>query len=525
MRTIASLVLAVFLCVAPHLARAVDVPAVHTADGLSANWRNVIGANQSATAGWAFRVGAEAVEVKALGMYDATNGMQDPHRVGLWTAGGALLAEATLPSGTASQRIGSYRYVAITPVILAPNQTYVVGAYFGPVADQCGTACGDVMLYRGDEVYDPRITFAQSRQTLSIGGAGSLAFPNVFAGVDEGFFGPNFLLSADLTPDPFAFAAQTNVAPGSVATSDPITVSGIDIPTAISVAGGTYAINAGPYTAAAGEVSPGDTVSVRLTAAQSFNTPATATLTIGGVSADFVVTTSAPDFTPDPFVFAAQAGAVPGTVATSNAITVTGTNSPSDISITGGRYSINGGAYTAAPALVSPGNSVTVQLTAAATFATAATATLTIGGVSADFIVTTAPADTTPDPFTFIPQSGIAPYTVVTSNAITVTGIDSPSMITIAGGMYSINGAVYTNAAGAVQNGDTVSIQVLSSTRFATSVRATLTIGGVSGAFDVITRGAPLAQPVPTLGRGAIALLVVLLGLVGFVAGLHRSRG
>ena len=98
-------------------------------------------------------------------------------------------------------------------------------------------------------------------------------------------------------------------------------------------------------------------------------------------------------------------------------------------------------------------------------------------------------------------------------------------MITIAGGMYSINGAVYTNAAGAVQNGDTVSIQVLSSTRFATSVRATLTIGGVSGAFDVITRGAPLAQPVPTLERGAIALLVVLLGLVGFVAGLHRSRG
>lgn len=518
MRTIASLVLALFLSVVSHLARAVDVPAVRTAIGVSADWRNIIGANQSATAGWSFRVGAEAVEVRALGMYDASNGLQDSHRIGLWNASGVLLAQATLPSGTASLRIGNYRYVAITPVTLAPGQTYAVGAYFGPVADQCGTACGDVMLYAGHEVYDPRITFGQSRQTLSIAGAGSLAYPNVFAGIDEGFFGPNFLLSADLTPDPFAFAAQTNVAPGSVTTSNPVTVSGIDIPTAISVAGGTYAINAGPYTAAAGEVSPGDTVNVRLTAAQAFNTPATATLTIGGVSADFVVTTAAPDFTPDPFAFAAQTGAVPGTVVTSNPVTVTGTDSPSDISIIGGRYSINGGAYTAAPALVSPGDSVTVQLTAAATFATAATATLTIGGVSADFIVTTAPADITPDPFTFIPQSGVAPYTVITSNVITVAGIDSPSAITIVGGMYSINGAVYTNAAGTVQNGDTISLQVLSSTRFATSVQATLTIGGISGTFDVITRGAPLAQPVPMLGRGVIALLVVLLAFVGLVA-------
>lgn len=524
MRTLASLLLALLLCLAPHLARAIDVPAVRTADGLSANWRNVIGANQSATAGWAFRVGAEAVEVRALGMYDAANGMQDAHRIGLWTASGTLLAQATLPSGTAAPRIGSYRYVTITPVTLAAEQTYVIGAYFGPVADQCTTDCGDVMLYRGDEVYDPRITFVQSRQTLSVAGAGSLAIPNVFAGVNEGFFGPNFLLSADVTPDPFAFAAQTNLAPGAVATSTPATISGIDIPTAISVVGGTYAINAGPFTAAAGEVSRGDTLTVRLTAAQAFGTPATATVTVGGVSADFVVTTAAVDTIPDPFAFTAQAGARPGAIATSNAITVTGTNSPSPIAIVGGRYSINGGDYTAATAQVSPGDSVRVQLTAAATFATSATATLSVGGISADFIVTTAPADTTPDPFTFVPQSGVAPYTVITSNTITVTGIDSPSTISIVGGTHSINGSAYTNATGTVQNGDTVSVQIRSSPRFATSAQATLTIGGISGTFDVITRGVPPAQPVPVLGRGAIALLMVLLGFIGLVAGRHRSR-
>lgn len=523
MRTIAAFLLAVFLGLAAHAARAVDVPAIRSTDGSSADWRNTIGANQSATAGWAFRVGANAVQVQALGMYDAANGMKDPHPIGLWNASGTLLAQATLPAGTASLRIGSYRYVAITPVTLNPGQTYVIGAYFGPVADQCGSACGDVMLYRGDETYDMRISFVQSRQTLSVAGAGTLAYPGVFAGIDEGFFGPNFLLSADLTPDPFAFAAQANAVPGAVATSAPVTVSGIDNPTSISVSGGTYSINAGAYTAAAGTVLPGDTVTVRLTAASTFATTTTATLTIGGVSADFVVTTAAADTTPDPFAFAPQSGAVPGSIATSTAVAVTGINSPSPIAITGGRYSVNGAAYTATTATVSPNDAVTVQLTAAPTFATTTTATLTIGGVSADFVVTTAAADTVPDPFAFAAQSGVAPSTLVSSSAVTVSGIDSPSPISIAGGTYSINDAAYTSAPGTVRNGETVRVQLMSASGFATHVQATLTIGGVSGTFDVITRGAPPAQPVPVLGRGAIALLTALLALVGLGA-VRRPR-
>ena len=523
MRTIAAFLLAVFLGLAAHAARAVDVPAVRSTDGSSANWRNTIGANQSATAGWAFRVGPTAVQVRALGLYDATDGLRDSHPIGLWSAGGSLLAQATLPAGTASQRIGSYRYVAIAPVTLNPGQTYVIGAYFGPVADQCGSACGDVMLYAGDETYDMRISFVQSRQTLSVAGAGTLAYPGVFAGVDEGFFGPNFLLAADLTPDPFAFAAQANAAPGAVATSDPVTVSGIDNPTAISVSGGTYSINAGAYTAAAGTVLPGDTVTVRLTAAPTFATTTTATLTIGGVSADFVVTTAAADTVPNPFAFVPQTGAAPGSMATSKAIAVTGINSPSTIAVAGGRYSVNGAAYTITTATVSPDDAVTVQLTAAPTFATVATATLTIGGVSADFVVTTAAADTVPDPFAFAPQSGVAPNTLVTSDAVTVSGIDSPSPISIAGGAYSINGAAYTSAPGSVRNGDMVSIQLTSAASFATHTQATVTIGGVSSTFDVITRGAPPAQPVPLLGRGAIALLAALLALVGLGA-VRRPR-
>jgi len=185
-------------------AEASTVPAVQTANGNSATWRLIIGANQSATIGWSFSVGAVSVQLTALGIYDHNgDGIEDAHPVGIWTAAGALLAQATVPAGTAGTLVGSYRYVTVAPPLtLSAGQTYVVGAYFGPVIDRCDSACGDASLYSGLETYDPRITFLQSRQNQSIGGGGSLAFPDLNAGVTEGFFGPNFLLaspSADLS--------------------------------------------------------------------------------------------------------------------------------------------------------------------------------------------------------------------------------------------------------------------------------------------------------------------------------------
>ena len=46
--------------------------------------------------------------------------------------------------------------------------------------------------------------------------------------------------------------------------------------------------------------------------------------------------------------------------------------------------------------------------------------------------------DTAPDQFTFIDQTGVALSTVVTSNTITVSGINAASPISITGGTYSV---------------------------------------------------------------------------------------
>ena len=222
--------------------------------------------------------------------------------------------------------------------------------------------------------------------------------------------GYDFLFSvSDITPDAFTFTAQTNVALSTSVTSNAIVVAGIDAPAAISIAGGEYAIGAGAFTAAAGTVSAGDSVTVRQTSSATPATLTTATLTIGGVAGAFDVTTEAADTVPTAFTFTAQTNVALSTPITSNAITVAGINVPSPISIVGGEYAIGAGAFTAAPGTVSSGNSVTVRQTSSATPSTLTTATLTIGGVAGAFDVTTEVADTTPTAFTFTRPDATSP--------------------------------------------------------------------------------------------------------------------
>jgi hypothetical protein len=110
------------------------------------------------------------------------------------------------------------------------------------------------------------------------------------------------------------------------------------------------------------------------------------------------------------------------------------------------------------------------------------------------FSVTTVAAplpDTTPNQFTFTDQTGVTPNTPVTSNAITVSGINAPAPISVTGGQYSINGGAYTSSSGTVSNGNTLTARVTSSGNYAATTSATLTIGGVNGVFSVTTITAP----------------------------------
>lgn len=240
-------------------------------------------------------------------------------------------------------------------------------------------------------------------------------------------------------------------------------------------------------------------------------------LNIGSISDTFSSTTAGAmiDVTPDPFIFTNQDNVAPGTIVTSNTVTISGITAAVPITVSGGEYSVNGGAYSAAGGTVNNGDTVTVRHTSSAGYNTTVETELTVGGVSDTFSSTTMVGDSTPDFFTFTGQRDVAPNAAVTSNAITVSGVNVATDIYVSDGEYSINGDAYTAAPGTVVNGDTVTVRHTSSAGYNTTVNTVLTIGGVSDTFSSTTESAPTAASDSGGGGGGAFgpwLLAVLLG-------------
>ncbi len=199
-------------------------------------------------------------------------------------------------------------------------------------------------------------------------------------------------------------------------------------------------------------------------------------------------------------------GATVSTVYESNTITVSGLGFgvSSPISVNGGYYSVstdngvNWSAYsTTVPATVANGNMVKVQQTSSANSdGTKTDTTLSIGGVSDTYSVTT--IDKKPAAFSFTSQTDVATSTLLESNTITISGMDADltTPISISGGEYSKDGgATWVSTDGTVQLNDTVKVRQTSSATGATTTIATLTLGAagngtlVSGTFSVRTAG------------------------------------
>lgn len=99
-------------------------------------------------------------------------------------------------------------------------------------------------------------------------------------------------------------------------------------------------------------------------------------------------------------------------------------------------------------------------------------------------------SDTTPDQFTFVDQVGVDLSATITSNSVTITGIDASVTSAVAGGTQSLNGAAFTALDVTVNNGDQIRVRHTSSGSNDTATNTTLTIGGVSDIFTSTTRAA-----------------------------------
>jgi OmpA-like transmembrane domain len=197
---------------------------------------------------------------------------------------------------------------------------------------------------------------------------------------------------------------------------------------------------------------------------------------------------------PSAFSFTALNNVDLSSVQVSNAIAVANTNVPSPISVSSGaQYSINGGAFTSVAGVVSPGAQVQVQVTAASNYSTTVSAILTIGGVASPFAVTTGTQPVLQGGFTAL--TGTSVSSVQISNPITVSGTTIPAPITVSSGAeYSVNGGPFTTAAGVVQPGDQVRIEVTTPSAYNATSSAAVTIGGVNSTFTVTTAAQPVLQ-------------------------------
>jgi len=97
----------------------------------------------------------------------------------------------------------------------------------------------------------------------------------------------------DTTPDAFGFVDQTGVAISTAITSNSVAISGIDSATTVSISGDgspQFRIDGGSWVSS-GTIETGQTLEIQLTSSALNSDTFTATITVGGVSADWLVTT------------------------------------------------------------------------------------------------------------------------------------------------------------------------------------------------------------------------------------------
>ncbi len=284
------------------------------------------------------------------------------------------------------------------------------------------------------------------------------------------------------------FVDQKDVLLRTLVESNNIQISGLSSVAPFTVTGGEYRINGGAYTKAKGTLKNGDTLQVRHLSSSKSITTVTTTLKVGKQSYAFRSTTFAIDSTPDLISFTAQTGVALGSLQESNVVTLSGINVPIAVSVTGGEYRINGGAYTKVKGTVKAGDTLQLRQIASSKSNTTVKTTLTVGNVKPVFSTTTLVIDGTPDTFSFTALSGVTLNSWVESASITVSSINVPVAISITGGEYRVNDGTYTTAKGAAKAGDTLQVRHLSSKSSKKTVTTNLTVGAVKAAFKSTTQ-------------------------------------
>ncbi|MFC6441044.1 fibronectin type III domain-containing protein [Bowmanella sp. JS7-9] len=297
----------------------------------------------------------------------------------------------------------------------------------------------------------------------------------------------------DDTPNSFGFTnkSSANLSTYYEATTtisgyvQPVTVSATNgAQVRIGTSGNWYSsVTANPTT---------QTIGVRMQSSASYSTAKTTTVTAGGTSANWTITTAVMDETPSGFNDPTDiTGAELDTYYYSVPYTVTGINTSVAVTATAGAAAkINNGSYISGYAgTVVAGDQVTFRIASSSSYQTAVNASIGIGTVSHTWTATTRAKDTTPSGFTApsaVTGAQLSEYRY--TEPYTITGIDPAVTVSGSSGVaFKINSGSYVTS-GTVNSGDTVIFRQQASGSYSTLVSRTITVGSTSYTWNVTTR-------------------------------------
>lgn len=351
--------------------------------------------------------------------------------------------------------------------------------------------------------------------------------------------------AVDHSPDPFALVSEEGTPDplevSQEALSEIITLTGFDGPLPFEISGdpdGAIIMDNTAYGTLV-NLMPGDSLQVRGHAADEEGATREIVATLGDYTTSWMLESGAPDGSPDPFTLIAlhDQDAQPQWDI-SNDVTVSGVDIPVQASISGDGNPyiriVETGEFTQDPVMLENGDVIHVYMFRTTEYSSSHTSTLVIGDVSADFVVSTREADTTPDAFAFTPQENIQPTAEAISNIVTLSGYDGrlPATIATSGeASMRVNGGIWSSTAN-VQAGDAVELRIENATQYGQAYVATLDVGGVSGDFRVTTSSTdtiPDAYDIPSKynqSRNAlVASSATVTGFGGTLAATVSGEG
>lgn len=292
----------------------------------------------------------------------------------------------------------------------------------------------------------------------------------------------------DSSPDPMSFPDVLDANPGSLVASNFLILSGIDKPVPLSVTGGEYSLNGALYRAVGGTARNGDSLQLRVRASSQSSGTAQMGVQVGDTAATFTVRSGKGDDEPDLFTFPGQTNVEPSALATSAQIQILGIDVEVPVTVVSGEYCLNDAPCTSEPGVARVQDRIRLRHFASSEYLKQHETIVSVGARSASFVSTTRAADEDPDPFAFTSVLGAEPSTLLTSEAISVSGVEGSVRVAVVGGEYCLNSDPCTDVSGTVQNGDRVRVRHLSATEFLTQTHTSLTVGSRSADFSSQTR-------------------------------------